>query len=60
MLLLAAVLFIWLVSLHLYYTVKYPQWKEGENFVGSITCMAFCGIALIISQSRPENTAVKI
>jgi uncharacterized membrane protein len=54
-LLLAAVLFIWLLSLHLYYAVKYPQWKEGENFIGVITCMAFCGIALIISQRRIER-----
>ena len=59
-LLLAAVLFIWLLSLHLYYAVKYPQWKEGENFVGVITCMAFCGIALIISQRRPDHTPAKI
>ncbi|WP_207514750.1 hypothetical protein [Longitalea luteola] len=59
-LLLAAVLFIWLLSLHLYYAVRFPQWKEGENFIGVITCMAFCGIALIISQRRPENNAGKI
>ena len=58
-LLLAAVLFIWLLSLHLYYAVKYPQWKEGENFVGVITCMAFCGIALIISQRRAGNIPVR-
>jgi uncharacterized membrane protein len=49
-LLLAAVLFIWLLSLHLYYAVRFPQWNYGENFMGVITCMAFCGIALIISQ----------
>jgi uncharacterized membrane protein len=55
-LLLAAVLFIWLLSLHLYYAVRFPQWKEGENFMGVITCLAFCGIALIISQRRPDNT----
>ena len=55
-LLLAAVLFIWLLSLHLYYAVLYPEWKEGENFVGVITCMAFCGIALIISQRTAVNT----
>ena len=55
MLLLAAVLFIWLLSLHLYYTVLYPEWKEGENFIGVITCMAFCGIVLIISQKSPDN-----
>ena len=56
MLLLSAVLFIWLLSLHLYYAVRFPQWKEGENFVGVITCMAFCGIALIISQRIPAKT----
>lgn len=51
-LLLAAVLFIWLLSLHLYYAIRFPLWKEGENFIGVITCMAFCGMALIISQRR--------
>jgi uncharacterized membrane protein YphA (DoxX/SURF4 family) len=51
-LLLAAILFIWLLSLHLYYAVRFPQWQEGENFIGVITCMAFCGIALIISRGR--------
>lgn len=55
-LLLAGVLFIWLLSLHLYYAVRFPQWKEGENFIGVITCMAFCGIALIISQKKPDNS----
>jgi uncharacterized membrane protein len=59
-LLLAAVLFIWLLSLHLYYAVRFPQWKEGENFIGVITCMAFCGIALIRSQKKPDNTQIKI
>ena len=59
MLLLAVVLFIWLLSLHCYYAVRFPQWNEGENFVGVITCMAFCGIALIISQKKPDNTSVK-
>ena len=59
-LLLAAVLFIWLLSLHLYYAVQFPKWKEGENFIGVITCMAFCGIALVISQIRPDNTPVKL
>jgi hypothetical protein len=54
MLLLAAVLFIWLLSLHLYYAVRFPQWKEGENFIGVITCLAFCGIALIISQKKEK------
>jgi uncharacterized membrane protein len=55
MLLLAGVLFIWLLTLHLYYAVRYPEWKEGENFIGLITCMAFCGIALIIAQKNNDG-----
>lgn len=58
MLLLAAVLFIWLVVLHCYYAVLYPKWNEGENFVGVITCLAFCGIALLIAE-RDNNSPVK-
>lgn len=55
LLLLAAVLFIWLLSLHLYYAVRYPEWNEGENFVGVITCLAFCGIALMIAQTAAKK-----
>ena len=54
-LLLAAVLFTWLLSLHFYYAIRFPKWNEGENFVGVITCLAFCGIALIISATVPRN-----
>ncbi len=50
-LLLSLNLFIWLLLLHLYYTVLYPEWQEGENFVGTLTCLAFCGTALAISQT---------
>ncbi|MBD2705418.1 hypothetical protein IC229_32710 [Spirosoma sp. BT702] len=53
--LLALNLFIWLVLLHLYYTILYPQWQEGENFIGSFTCLCFCGTALVISQTA-SNT----
>jgi hypothetical protein len=59
MLLLATVLFIWLLSLHFYYAVRFPKWNDGENFIGVITCMAFCGIALIISQRGNDNTPAK-
>lgn len=51
LLLLALNLFIWLLLLHLYYTILYPQWQEGENFIGSLTCLCFCGTALVISQT---------
>jgi len=53
--LLAAVLFIWLISLHLYYTILYPHSQDGENFIGVFTCLSFCGTALLISQQE-KNT----
>ena len=52
---LAAVLFIWLISLHFYYAVRFPNWNYGENWMGVITCMAFCGIALIIALKEPDK-----
>jgi len=55
MLLLALNLFIWLLSLHIYYNILYPQWQEGENFTGSLTCLAFCGTALVISQTASKT-----
>jgi uncharacterized membrane protein len=55
LLLLALVLFIWLLLLHLYYTILHPQWNEGENFIGSLTCLCFCGTALVISQTASKT-----
>ncbi|MEJ1238022.1 hypothetical protein WBG78_07835 [Chryseolinea sp. T2] len=55
MLLLSLNLFIWLLMLHLYYTILYPEWNEGGNFVGSLTCMCFCGTALAISQEKTKT-----
>ncbi|WP_160143705.1 hypothetical protein [Chryseolinea soli] len=55
LMLLAINLFIWLLSLHLYYNILYPQWQEGENFTGSLTCLCFCGTALVISQTASET-----
>lgn len=51
LLLLALNLFIWLLLLHFYYNILYPQWQDYENFIGSLTCLCFCGTALVISQS---------
>jgi hypothetical protein len=50
MLLLSLNLFLWLLMLHLYYTIHFPKFKEGENFVGLLTCLCFCGTALVVSQ----------
>lgn len=55
--LLALNLFIWLLLLHIYYTVRFPHWNEGENFMGSLTCLAFCGTALVISQTASKTTS---
>ena len=54
LLLLALNLFIWFLLLHLYYTIRFPHWNEGENFIGSFTCLSFCGIALVVSQTASK------
>jgi len=59
LMLLAINLFIWLLSLHLYYNILYPQWQEGENFTGSLTCLCFCGTALVISQTASEPKSLR-
>ncbi|SEL38474.1 Uncharacterized membrane protein [Chitinophaga rupis] len=55
LLLLGLNLFIWLLSLHLYYAINFPQWQEGENFIGFLTCLCFCGTALSISQTASKE-----
>jgi uncharacterized membrane protein len=52
MLLLSLNLFIWLLMLHLYYTILHPEWNEGGNFVGSLTCLCFCGTALVVAEEK--------
>ncbi len=54
---LAITLFIWLVTLHLYYAFLYSQWQEGEHFIGSLSCLAFCGTALLLSRSAKMSSA---
>ena len=55
---LAGTLFTWLITLHLYYALLFPAWQEGENFIGSLTCMAFCGIALLIAQNSSAYKSI--
>lgn len=50
-LLLSTALFLWLIMLHLYYAIRFPQFQDGENIIGSFECLAFCGIALVISST---------
>jgi uncharacterized membrane protein YphA (DoxX/SURF4 family) len=49
-LLLALMLFLWFVMLHLYYAIRFPEFRDGENIMGSFVCLAFSGIALMVSQ----------
>lgn len=58
LLLLALNLFIWLLLLHIYYNIRFPRWQEGENFIGSLSCLCFCGTALIISQTASETKPI--
>jgi hypothetical protein len=49
-LLLGITLFLWLVLLHLYYAIRFPHFQDGENIIGSFECLAFSGIALVLSK----------
>jgi uncharacterized membrane protein YphA (DoxX/SURF4 family) len=53
--LLGVALFLWLIMLHLYYAIRFPQFQDGENIIGSFECLAFCGIALLISIIYPRQ-----
>jgi uncharacterized membrane protein len=52
-LLLGITLFLWLILLHLYYAIRFPHFRDGENIIGSFECLAFCGIALVLSGLSP-------
>jgi uncharacterized membrane protein len=49
--LLGLTLFLWLVLLHLYYAIRFPLFQDGESIISSFECLAFCGIALVLSGS---------
>lgn len=54
-LLLSISLFLWLILLHIYYAIRFPHFQDGENIIGSFECLAFLGIALVISQISPKG-----
>jgi uncharacterized membrane protein len=55
--LLAIMLFLWLLMLHLYYAFHFPEFQDGENIIGSLQCLAFCGIALTVSEfPKPKKS----
>jgi uncharacterized membrane protein YphA (DoxX/SURF4 family) len=44
----AIMLFIWLITIHIPLAIRFPNWNDGENIIGSFQCLAFVGIALLI------------
>jgi uncharacterized membrane protein YphA (DoxX/SURF4 family) len=54
-LLLGITLFLWLILLHLYYAIRFPHFQDGENIIGSFECLAFCGIALVLSSHAAKT-----
>jgi uncharacterized membrane protein len=57
--LLGITLFLWLVLLHLYYAIRFPHFQDGENIIGSFECLAFCGIALVLSSLALKRSKMK-
>jgi uncharacterized membrane protein len=63
MLLLAIMLFMWLILVHLPPTIRYPLRDPGNPFldgnlaISSLQCLAFCGIALVLKVQARERGA---
>lgn len=53
--LLAIMLFIWLLTIHVVLAIRFPNWNDGENITGCFQCLAFTGIALIIASQADER-----
>jgi len=51
-LLLALMLFLWFVSLHVPNAIEDPYVGRGNRIVSAFDALFFCGVALILSQSR--------
>jgi uncharacterized membrane protein len=54
-LLLAIMLFVWLVTIHAVLAVRFPNWNDGENITGCFQCLAFTGIALTIASQADDK-----
>lgn len=57
-LLLSTALFLWLIMLHLYYAIRFPEFQDGENIIGSFECLAFCGTALVIASLATQKEKI--
>jgi uncharacterized membrane protein len=58
-LLLGITLFLWLVLLHLYYAIRFPHFQDGESIISFFECLAFCGIALVLSSFASKTSKMK-
>jgi uncharacterized membrane protein len=47
--LVAIMFFIWLLTIHIPFAIRFPHWNDGENIIGSFQCLAFTGVALILA-----------
>jgi uncharacterized membrane protein len=47
--LVAVMFFIWLLTIHIPLAIRFPDWNDGENIIGSFQCLAFTGIALLLA-----------
>ena len=51
----AIMLFIWLLTIHVVFAIKYPEWNDRENIIGCFQCLAFTGIALLIAATSEKE-----
>jgi uncharacterized membrane protein YphA (DoxX/SURF4 family) len=54
-LLLALMLFLWFISLHVPNAIADPYTGRGNRVVSAFDALLFCGVALVISQSKKKN-----
>ena len=54
-LLLALMLFLWFVSLHVPNAIADPYVGRGNRIVSAFDALLFCGVALVLSQSKKQS-----
>ncbi|MEJ7682531.1 MAG: hypothetical protein WKG06_32690 [Segetibacter sp.] len=54
-LLLALMLFLWFVSLHVPNAIANPYAGRGNRIVSAFDALLFCGVALVLSQSKKQS-----
>lgn len=54
-LLLALMLFLWFISLHVPNAIEDPYVGRGNRIVSAFDALLFCGVALVLSQSKKQS-----